>query len=237
MVPLWAVVVPVVPRGALPVHHLQRLEEPGQRGGGGGRREWFRGWLEEGCITSGNEVTKGKNGDIIRTTTIRCRRKNNSRVRQSRCSSRGETNAFYLNDNTEMLLLNSPRPGIGSGCDCWSRRSTWLGAPARLRSRRWRKTRWASERWGLTTQEEENGDVKLTNDDKRNTIYELTNTEITFIHVKITASSFTFSACHISLHLWIQLSFLPLHKCFPEATYRNELSALERIHCAVLTSD
>lgn len=131
-----------------------------------------------------------------------------------------------------MLLLNSPRPGIGSGCDCWSRRSTWLGAPARLRSRRWRKTRWASERWRLTTQEEENGDVKLTNDDKRNTIYKLTNTEITFIHVKITASSFTFSACHISLHLWIQLSFLPLHKCFPEATYRSELSALERIHCS-----
>lgn len=51
------------------------------------------------------------------------------------------------------------------------------------------------------SQEEENGDMKLTNDDKHNKMYELTNTEITFIHVKITASSFTFSARHISLHL------------------------------------
>ena len=104
VVPLWAVVVPVVPRGALPVHHLQRLEEPGQRGGGGGgggRREWFRGWLEEGCITSGNEVTKGKNGDIIRETAIRRRRKINSRVRRLRCSSRGEADAFFLDDDTK----------------------------------------------------------------------------------------------------------------------------------------
>lgn len=51
MVALWAVVVPVIPRGALPVHHLQGLQVPGQRGGGW-RRERFRGWLEEGCVTS-----------------------------------------------------------------------------------------------------------------------------------------------------------------------------------------
>lgn len=35
MVPLCAVVVPVIPRGALPVHHLQGLQVSGQRGEGG----------------------------------------------------------------------------------------------------------------------------------------------------------------------------------------------------------
>lgn len=35
MVPLRAVVVPVIPRGALPVHHLQGLQASGQRGEGG----------------------------------------------------------------------------------------------------------------------------------------------------------------------------------------------------------
>lgn len=35
MVPLRAVIVPVIPRGALPVHHLQRLQASGQRGEGG----------------------------------------------------------------------------------------------------------------------------------------------------------------------------------------------------------
>lgn len=61
MIPLWAVVVPVIPRGALPVYHLQGLEVSG----GGGRRERFRGWLEEGCITSDTK-DKEVNGDIDR---------------------------------------------------------------------------------------------------------------------------------------------------------------------------
>lgn len=71
-VPPWAVIVPVIPRGALPVHHLQGLEVPGQRGGGRWR-ERFRGWLEEGCVTSGTRDTKGGNGDI-NGKTLRWRR-------------------------------------------------------------------------------------------------------------------------------------------------------------------
>lgn len=41
---LGAVVVPLVPRRMFSVHHLQRLEVPGQRGGG---RDRIWGWLEE----------------------------------------------------------------------------------------------------------------------------------------------------------------------------------------------
>lgn len=56
MVPLCAVVVPVVPRGALPVHHLQGLQASGQRGEGGG---WVRlgGRLEDGQTDTGDRRT------------------------------------------------------------------------------------------------------------------------------------------------------------------------------------
>lgn len=46
LVPAWAEVVPVVSRRAFPVHHLQGLEAAGQKGG---RRETFRGGLQEGA--------------------------------------------------------------------------------------------------------------------------------------------------------------------------------------------
>ncbi len=78
MFPMWTVVVPVIPRGALPVHHLQWLEVS-EQGGGGGWRERFRGWLEEGYMTA-STGDKGWNGDINRKT-IRWQRKTTS-IRQ-----------------------------------------------------------------------------------------------------------------------------------------------------------
>lgn len=62
MVPLWAVVVPVVPRGALPVHHLKRLKVSGQRGEGGWQ-ERLRGQLRDERVTSGPK-DKWVNEDI-----------------------------------------------------------------------------------------------------------------------------------------------------------------------------